>query len=256
MAGAFRPCPPAHLAVRWRARTWDTRRRTAPAGGSMHFIPTAIRGPLFMVAVDRLLCRQRHHDEARDGRPAALRGAVAARHLRRPSGAFRCCLRWATASSCRWSLDKRVLTRNLLELGAILCYVVALANMQIADSTRARTDHAAAPAGRHVDAVRRADRRRPHGADRARLSRRADGGAADHARRLGLCLAGARQCGAVGGARPRRPARRRPCAGHDRRHLGGAGGAGRRRHRAPAVRDLGGARRPITSCCWPAPASS
>ncbi|MBZ9956122.1 DMT family transporter [Mesorhizobium sp. BR1-1-14] len=31
--------------------------------------------------------------------------------------------------------DKRVLHRNLLELAAILCYVVALANMQIADST-------------------------------------------------------------------------------------------------------------------------
>ncbi|MES0068260.1 DMT family transporter [Mesorhizobium sp. M0074] len=32
-------------------------------------------------------------------------------------------------------LDAKVLRRNLLELGAILCYVVALANMQIADST-------------------------------------------------------------------------------------------------------------------------
>ncbi|MER8836184.1 DMT family transporter [Mesorhizobium sp. M0909] len=32
-------------------------------------------------------------------------------------------------------LDATVLRRNLLELGAILCYVVALANMQIADST-------------------------------------------------------------------------------------------------------------------------
>ncbi|WP_287377591.1 DMT family transporter [Mesorhizobium sp.] len=32
-------------------------------------------------------------------------------------------------------LDRRVLQRNLLELAAILCYVVALANMQIADST-------------------------------------------------------------------------------------------------------------------------
>lgn len=31
--------------------------------------------------------------------------------------------------------DRRVLRRNLLELAAILCYVVALANMQIADST-------------------------------------------------------------------------------------------------------------------------
>ncbi|MER8467208.1 DMT family transporter [Mesorhizobium sp. M1338] len=31
--------------------------------------------------------------------------------------------------------DGRVLRRNLLELAAILCYVVALANMQIADST-------------------------------------------------------------------------------------------------------------------------
>jgi drug/metabolite transporter (DMT)-like permease len=32
-------------------------------------------------------------------------------------------------------LEKRVLARNMLELGAILAYVVALANMQIADST-------------------------------------------------------------------------------------------------------------------------
>ncbi|TIP55768.1 MAG: EamA/RhaT family transporter, partial [Mesorhizobium sp.] len=32
-------------------------------------------------------------------------------------------------------LDRRVLQRNLFELAAILCYVVALANMQIADST-------------------------------------------------------------------------------------------------------------------------
>lgn len=32
-------------------------------------------------------------------------------------------------------LDAKVLRRNMLELGAILCYVVALANMQIADST-------------------------------------------------------------------------------------------------------------------------
>ncbi|MER8931839.1 DMT family transporter [Mesorhizobium opportunistum] len=31
--------------------------------------------------------------------------------------------------------DRRVLGRNLLEMAAILCYVVALANMQIADST-------------------------------------------------------------------------------------------------------------------------
>ncbi|MER9134431.1 DMT family transporter [Mesorhizobium sp. M0768] len=35
----------------------------------------------------------------------------------------------------RLILDAKVLRRNLLELGAILCYVVALANMQIADST-------------------------------------------------------------------------------------------------------------------------
>lgn len=35
----------------------------------------------------------------------------------------------------RLILDAKVLRRNMLELGAILCYVVALANMQIADST-------------------------------------------------------------------------------------------------------------------------
>ena len=31
--------------------------------------------------------------------------------------------------------ERRVLTRNLCELGAILCYVIALANMPIADAT-------------------------------------------------------------------------------------------------------------------------
>ena len=35
----------------------------------------------------------------------------------------------------RMLLDRWVLTRNLFELGAILCYMVALANMQIADSS-------------------------------------------------------------------------------------------------------------------------
>ncbi|MER8706999.1 DMT family transporter [Mesorhizobium sp. M0323] len=35
----------------------------------------------------------------------------------------------------RLIVDAKVLRRNMLELGAILCYVVALANMQIADST-------------------------------------------------------------------------------------------------------------------------
>jgi drug/metabolite transporter (DMT)-like permease len=35
----------------------------------------------------------------------------------------------------RLIFDRRVLCRNLLELTAVLCYVVALAHMQIADST-------------------------------------------------------------------------------------------------------------------------
>ena len=39
------------------------------------------------------------------------------------------------ADRFRLIFDGRVLRRNLLELAAILCYVVALANMQIADST-------------------------------------------------------------------------------------------------------------------------
>ena len=57
-------------------------------------------------------------------------------------------------------------------------------------------------------------------------------------------------------ARPRRAAGRRRCAGHDRRHLGRRRRAGRRRHRASAARGLGRAGGRATCCCSPAPASS
>ena len=142
---------------------------------------------------DRLLCHQRHDDEAGDRRacpptrccscaasPRRIWGfpLVLAARLRPPAGAA--------------SLDRRVLLRNLFELGGILAYVVALANMQIADAIALGQ---VAPLlillGASV-AVSRAHRRAAHGADRARLRRRADGGAADHAGLFGLCAAGAR----------------------------------------------------------------
>ncbi|RWM73684.1 MAG: DMT family transporter [Mesorhizobium sp.] len=100
----------------------------------MHFIPIAIRGPLFMilstgsyVANDTLL------KLATVGLPSYealfLRGTAAT------LWGIPLLFALGYARQIPLILDRRVLQRNLFELAAILCYVVALANMQIADST-------------------------------------------------------------------------------------------------------------------------
>jgi drug/metabolite transporter (DMT)-like permease len=100
----------------------------------MHFIPTALRGPLFMIlSTGSYVVNDTMMKLATEGLPPyevlSLRG-IAATIWGIP-------LLFALGYGKQLPLvaDKRVLTRNLLELGAILAYVVALANMQIADST-------------------------------------------------------------------------------------------------------------------------
>ncbi|MEI9413792.1 DMT family transporter [Mesorhizobium sp. Cs1321R2N1] len=100
----------------------------------MQFIPTAIRGPLFMiVSTGSYLVNDTMMKLATTGLPSYevlfLRGAAAT--------LWGLPLLFALGYGKQIPLifDKRVLRRNLLELAAILCYVVALANMQIADST-------------------------------------------------------------------------------------------------------------------------
>ena len=83
---------------------------------------------------DRLLCHQRHDDEARDrGLPPyevlVLRGTAAT------LWGIPLLLALGYGRQIALMFDKRVLLRNLFELVAILAYVVALANMQIADAT-------------------------------------------------------------------------------------------------------------------------
>ncbi|KAA3449636.1 EamA/RhaT family transporter [Mesorhizobium sp. SARCC-RB16n] len=100
----------------------------------MHFIPTAIRGPLFMiVSTGSYLVNDTMMKLATAGLPSYevlfLRGAAAA------LWGFPLLFALGYGKQVRLIFDKRVLRRNLLELAAILCYVVALANMQIADST-------------------------------------------------------------------------------------------------------------------------
>ncbi|SIT56144.1 conserved membrane hypothetical protein [Mesorhizobium prunaredense] len=100
----------------------------------MHFIPIAIRGPLFMIlSTGSYVANDTMLKLATVGLPPYevlfLRGTAA--------------MLWGIpllfalgyARQIPLILDRRVLQRNLLELAAILCYVVALANMQIADST-------------------------------------------------------------------------------------------------------------------------
>ncbi|AGB46609.1 EamA-like transporter family [Mesorhizobium australicum WSM2073] len=100
----------------------------------MHFIPTAVRGPLFMiVSTGSYLVNDTMMKLATSGLPSYevlfLRGAAAT--------LWGLPLLFALGYGKQIPLifDRRVLRRNLLELAAILCYVVALANMQIADST-------------------------------------------------------------------------------------------------------------------------
>ncbi|MBZ9704139.1 MULTISPECIES: DMT family transporter [unclassified Mesorhizobium] len=100
----------------------------------MHFIPTAVRGPLFMiVSTGSYLINDTMMKLATAGLPSYevlfLRGAAAA------LWGFPLLLALGYGKQIPLIFDKRVLHRNLLELAAILCYVVALANMQIADST-------------------------------------------------------------------------------------------------------------------------
>ena len=101
----------------------------------MHFIPTAIRGPLFMItATGSYVINDTMMKLATVGLPPYevlfLRG-VAAMLWGIPMLLLLGCGRQMTLM-----FEPRVLTRNLLELGGILAYVVALANMQIADASR------------------------------------------------------------------------------------------------------------------------
>lgn len=100
----------------------------------MQFIPIAIRGPLFMIlSTGSYVVNDTMMKLATVGLPPYevlfLRGAAAT------LWGIPLLLSLGYAKQIRLILDRRVLQRNLLELAAILCYVVALANMQIADST-------------------------------------------------------------------------------------------------------------------------
>ena len=100
----------------------------------MHFIPAPIRGPLFMiVSTGSYLVNDTMMKLATSGLPPYevlfLRGVAAS------LWGFPLLFLLGYGKQVPLILDKRVLRRNVLELAAILCYVVALANMQIADST-------------------------------------------------------------------------------------------------------------------------
>ncbi|MCF6114159.1 DMT family transporter [Mesorhizobium muleiense] len=100
----------------------------------MHFIPIAIRGPLFMIlSTGSYVANDTMLKLATVGLPPYevlfLRGTAAT------LWGIPLLFALGYARQIPLILDRRVLQRNLLELAAILCYVVALANMQIADST-------------------------------------------------------------------------------------------------------------------------
>ncbi|UVC13497.1 DMT family transporter [Mesorhizobium onobrychidis] len=100
----------------------------------MHFIPIAIRGPLFMIlSTGSYVANDTMLKLATVGLPPYevlfLRGIAAT------LWGIPLLLALGYAKQIPLILERRVLQRNLLELAAILCYVVALANMQIADST-------------------------------------------------------------------------------------------------------------------------
>ncbi len=99
----------------------------------MHFIPTGVRGPLFMlVATGSYVINDTMMKMATVGLPPYevlfLRG-VAAFLWGVPM-----LLLLGYGRQAHLMFEQRVLTRNLLELVAILSYVVALANMPIADA--------------------------------------------------------------------------------------------------------------------------
>ncbi|WP_352602458.1 DMT family transporter [Mesorhizobium sp. M0047] len=100
----------------------------------MHFIPPSIRGPLFMiVSTGSYLVNDTMMKLATSGLPSYevlfLRGTAAT------LWGFPLLFALGYGKQIPLIFDGRVLRRNLLEMAAILCYVVALANMQIADST-------------------------------------------------------------------------------------------------------------------------
>jgi drug/metabolite transporter (DMT)-like permease len=100
----------------------------------MQFIPISIRGPLFMiVSTGSYLVNDTMMKLATTGLPPYevlfLRGVAAT------LWGIPLLFVLGYGRQIPRILDIRVLRRNLLELAAILCYVVALANMQIADST-------------------------------------------------------------------------------------------------------------------------
>src|SRR3954453_5527000 len=103
-------------------------------GCPMQFIPISIRGPLFMiVSTGSYLVNDTMMKLATAGLPSYevlfLRGVAAT------LWGFPLLFLLGYGKQIPLIFDRRVLRRNLLELAAILCYVVALANMQIADST-------------------------------------------------------------------------------------------------------------------------
>lgn len=98
----------------------------------MHLIPDAVRGPLFMIlSTGSYVINDTMMKLATAGLPPYevlfLRGAAAT--------AWGLPLLWLTGYARQATLlfDLKVLARNMFELAAILAYVVALANMQIAD---------------------------------------------------------------------------------------------------------------------------
>jgi drug/metabolite transporter (DMT)-like permease len=100
----------------------------------MSFIPTAIRGPLFMViSTGSYVINDTLMKLATAGLPPyevlLLRGVAAT------IWGIPLLLLLGYGKQMPLMFERRVLTRNLLETVAILAYVVALANMQIADSS-------------------------------------------------------------------------------------------------------------------------
>ncbi|MDX8529895.1 DMT family transporter [Mesorhizobium sp. VK25A] len=100
----------------------------------MQFIPSNVRGPLFMVvSTGSYLVNDTMMKLATAGLPPyevlLLRGAAAT------LWGVPLLLMLGYARQIPLLFERKVLRRNLFELLAILCYVVALANMQIADST-------------------------------------------------------------------------------------------------------------------------
>ena len=98
----------------------------------MNFLPTTIRGPLFMVvATGSYLINDSFMKLATAGLPPyevlLLRG-VAATILGLPL-----LFVLGQGPKALWMFEPRVLLRNLMETGGILSYVVALAHMPIAD---------------------------------------------------------------------------------------------------------------------------